>query len=525
MRRTALYLLLPVFGALPAMSQSIPAYAIPSAKHYRESGVGNAHGRTGSASMTARALLGKDGNTTIEVTTGLLDSADTPPGTFKKIQLKPLDSDGNALFAQNFTPLSTGPGYYTFNWPSLYRHQQAQIQGNITGIDNRTDVVTVVDTVKMRPDLAFTKYKLPDSVLVNTPVILPANLVELNGDSAATTTCQLLIDGTVVDHADNVYVDAGGSVSCAFSYTFTTPGSHTVQVNATNVVPADWDLSNNSASGTINVISLNSNIAESGSVTFFDQTGGFPVSHTTSTQIFLGGTLENSYGSTSGSSGEQQNAATRFDSGGCVGSTKAGTYQFPVDVTYTESMDGAQAFSAKATAATGVTRTFVSGAGFSCGTAAHFVRQTGFGVADQFSFAISSGTYYDSSSNPIYVMQHIESYRTAGDVTYISTGFQCDLFGSCDNAPTNYYYWNTPSQSTSGTLVPVGSTWVPSITATDAGGRGFGGSLSASLFSTKTNTTTPDPCSTTGPDQWGYTYQNCNSTVENNTVTEGAASY
>jgi hypothetical protein len=476
--------------------------------------------------VTARALLGKDGNTTVEVTTGVLDSGVTPPGSFKKVQFKPLDPDGDPMFAQNFTPLSTQTGYYSFNWPSLYRHQQAQIQGNITGIDNRTDVVTLVDTVKMRPDLAFTKYKLPDSVLVNTPVILPANLVELNGDSAATTTCQLLIDGNLVDHADNVYVDAGGSVSCAFSYTFSATGTHTVQVNATNVLPADWDTGNNSASGTINVTSLNLNTAESGSATFFDQTGGFPVSHTISAQTFLGGVLQYSYGSTSGSSGEQQNAATKFDSGGCVGQTNAAPYQFPVDATYTESMDGALVFSAKATAATAITKTFVSGAGFCGGTAASFVEQTGFGVSDQFSFTITSGTYYDSSSNPIYIMQHIESFRSAGDVTYISTSFQCQMFGSCDNPPTNYYYWNTPTQSASGINVPAGSTWVPSITATDAGGRGFGGSLSVSLFSTKTNTTTPDPCTnTTVPDQWGYTYQNCNSTTDNYTVTQGMTTY
>jgi len=81
MRRTALFFLLPFFGALPALGQSVPAYAIPNAKHYRESGVGNANGRTGSAHMTARALLGADGNTTIEVTTGILDSGATPPGS------------------------------------------------------------------------------------------------------------------------------------------------------------------------------------------------------------------------------------------------------------------------------------------------------------------------------------------------------------------------------------------------------------------------------------------------------------
>src|SRR5579859_7588745 len=108
-----------------ALSQ-VPGNAVSSSKHYRESGVGNATGRAGAASMTARALLGKDGNATVEVTTGAFDSNTTPPGNLAKVQFKPLTQAGNALFAQNFTP--TGGGYYEFTWPSLYRAEQIQLQ-------------------------------------------------------------------------------------------------------------------------------------------------------------------------------------------------------------------------------------------------------------------------------------------------------------------------------------------------------------------------------------------------------------
>lgn len=101
-----------------------PGNAISSSKHYRNSGVGNATGRAGTATMTARALLGKDGSTTVEVTTGSLDSSATPPGTFSKVQYKPFDSAGNALFAQNFNPLSSAGGYYSFVSPSLHRAEQ-----------------------------------------------------------------------------------------------------------------------------------------------------------------------------------------------------------------------------------------------------------------------------------------------------------------------------------------------------------------------------------------------------------------
>jgi hypothetical protein len=145
------------------------------------------------------SLLGKDGNSTIELTTGALDFSATPPGSFAKVQFKPLTPAGDALFAQNFTPLSTTTGYYSFISPSLHRMEQIQLQGNITGIDtNRTDVVTLVETVKLRPDLAVQKLTFPASAFINQHVNISANIVELNGDAAATTTCVLAIDGSML---------------------------------------------------------------------------------------------------------------------------------------------------------------------------------------------------------------------------------------------------------------------------------------------------------------------------------------
>jgi hypothetical protein len=524
MRRTALFFLLPVLGALPAVSQSVPGYVIANAKHYRESGVGNATGRTGSAHMSARALLGEDGNATIEVTTGALDSNATPPGSFGKVQFKPLDPNGNVILSQNFTPLSTATGYYSFSWPSLYRHQQAQIQANITGIDNRTDVVTLVDTVKLRPDLAVQKLFLPTSPVVSTPVTITANIAELNGDSPATTTCQLSVDGAVVDQASNVYVDAAGAVSCAFTYTFTSTGNHAIQVTAGNVIPADWDTGNNSASGTINVVNLITNIAEHGNATFSDQKGGFPLSHTSTYQAWFGGSSVYNYSDTTGTTGEEQDSRATFYSGGCAGTTNALPYQFPVDVAYTETMDGTSVYSVKATGIAGQSRSFSVNLGLCGSTAVTYIQQVGSGSADDHTFRVISNTYYDSASIPVYTFQQVDSTRSAGDVTYLSSGYECAWFATC-NSPTDYYMWNTPSETVLGALVTLGNTWVPSMSVMDAGGNGFGGSLAVSLISTQYTTGQPNTCKNTGPDIYGYIYQTCTSTVTNYTETQGNALY
>ena len=532
MKRTALFFLLPVLGVLPAVAQTLPPYVIHSYKHYRESGVGNANGRSGSAQMTARALLGQDGNTTIEVTTGVLDSTVTPPGNYKKVQFKPLDPNGDALFAQNFFPGSTGgAGFYSFSAPGLYRHQQAQIQGNITGIDNRDDVVTVVETVKLRPDLTIQNFQVPASAMVNKPVIIPANVVELNGDASATTNCLLSIDGTVVDQTGNVYVDAGGSVSCAFSYTFKSVGNHSIQVTASNVVPADWDTSNNSASGNINIIDVNTNTAEHGTASFSDQNGGFPLSSTLTMQAWKAGVLVYDFGSSSSSNGEQQNMQSEFWSSGCPGTgpgtSNAVPFQFPVDVAYTETMDGAQAFATKATGITGVSSTYPASGTFCGSPAVSYVVQLGSTIADDYVINITSSTYYDSGGNALSTTQDVSATRNAGDVIYLSSQYLCNWFKVCSTTDPNLPYQVSINNSENklGTLIPVGSTWVPSVTVTDATGAGFGGNLSVSLLPSQQVAGQPNTCRTTGPDSFGYIRTNCVSSSTNYTLTQGNASY
>ena len=528
MRRTALFFLLPAFGALPVIAQQVPGYAIPNSKHYRESGVGNASGRTGTAQMTARALLGEDGNTTIEVTTGALDATTPPPGSFKKVQFKPLDPDGDAMFAQNFMPLSSDPGYYTFIAPSLYRHQQAQIQGNIVGIDNRTDVVTVVDTVKLRPDLAIQNFHLPDSVFVNTTVNIVANIAELNGDTPATADCQLSVNGVLVDRASKIFVDAAGSVSCAFAYTFKSTGAQTIQATVAGVTPADWDTANNSASGTINVVDPITNAAEHGTATFTDQTGGFPYSSTTSEFVTKNGLTYFQLSNTTGTSGETQDADTSFYSGpGCVGNTNAASYQFPVDITYTETMDGAPVYSTKATGLTGSSSTTAVNLPLCGSTAVSYVQQMGSALADDYTINFSSYTYYDSASKPLQTYQQVNSTRNAGTVTYLSAGYECQRWAAnCNTDATNFYTWNTHTPNQLGTLIGLGSTWTPSITVTDASGNGFGGSLPVPLSTSQVTAGNPNTCTPpTAPNSFGYSFQYCNSSSTDYTLTQGSVTY
>lgn len=237
--------------ALPAAALAAPQ-TFPNSQRYAQKNPSAATGRSGSASLATRALLGKDGKTVVDVTTGTIGAA-TAPGYISKLQVKAFRDDETVAFTKNFSGMTTAIQSYTFEHFS--RGQGLQLQGNVRGIDGkRTDVVTVTDTVRLRPDVAAA-IEAPQKAKVNAIVGITGKIHEANGDVGATTDCVLYVDGAEADRANGVWVDAGDLVSCAFSYQFTTVGSHEIKVTAANVNPGDYDLTNNSATASIEIVS------------------------------------------------------------------------------------------------------------------------------------------------------------------------------------------------------------------------------------------------------------------------------
>ncbi|MBI2606440.1 MAG: hypothetical protein HYW49_10205 [Deltaproteobacteria bacterium] len=220
---------------------------------YRDSGGKPGTGRSGTASLQTRALMDKNGTTQIEVTTGTIGST-TAPGNISKVQLKGLTGDGSTVFTRNWNGLSSG-GSLLFSVANLVRRQPIQIQGNVRGIDpKRTDVVTVQDKVFLRPDLAAVRLQNPERANVGVTFNIAATVSELNGDVGASGNCVLYVDGVEADRANGIWVDAGGTVSCAFTQRFDTAGTRQLAVKIENVNPGDWDLANNSATSSIEIV-------------------------------------------------------------------------------------------------------------------------------------------------------------------------------------------------------------------------------------------------------------------------------
>lgn len=230
---------------------SISSLFVANTTKYRDDGLHPATGRSGSAVIQSRALLAKDATTLVEVTTGVID-AQVGIGSLSHVQVIPITIDGSAQDALNYKPAG---GTWSHTFSGMARNDSVQVQSNVIGVDaSRTDVITTLDTVKRRPDLAAQSLVGPARAYVHAPVTFTANVAELNGDVGARADCLLSVDGQQVDQAMGIWVDAGSSVSCAFHATFATTGTHNVGVSIANVVPADWDLSNNTAKTTIQIV-------------------------------------------------------------------------------------------------------------------------------------------------------------------------------------------------------------------------------------------------------------------------------
>jgi hypothetical protein len=250
-------------GRAPGRTPSLATFSsgvtlIPNTVKYRDTGGRPATGRSGSAVVDALALLDREGATTLSIAAR---HATEPwrSGTIDKLQVKAYAPDGQHKFTQNLHPtaapdtfvgvLSTGD----LRIQGLGRGDQMRLQANVTGLDGRrTDVVTVVESVKRLPDLTV-QLAGPAEAGTNLPVNFFATVSEVNGDVGTHAACELYGGGQLLDQAYGIWVDAGDEVTCAFTTIFSIPGAHALEVRVTTSGGREWDGGNNTDTATIQV--------------------------------------------------------------------------------------------------------------------------------------------------------------------------------------------------------------------------------------------------------------------------------
>ena len=459
---------------------------ISNTKKYRDTGLPSAKGRSGSATLTARALLGKDGQTSIEMTTGTLDEATSAPGQLVKAQLKPINNKGETMYARNFTGL-TGGGSFATTANDLHRAQQLQVQANVTGIDpNRTDVVTVVETVKLRPDLSASSLVAPGKAIVNTNVMFSVVVRELNGDVGAKANVVLYVDGKEVDRANNIWVDANGTVSAAFTHTFTSEGVKQLEVKVERVAPGDYDPADNSVSGSIEIVPPTVKLSYYASVA--DQNWD---SHYTSD-------YEYSY-----NDGALKTIEAAIDTYGNKGHTQDVSFygwsnvtalSFPLDASITELNDGVAVHSANF-AGVNADSSYESEYGSYKYTANSLYRQD---PTTGYYLELSSYSVSDPEQGYNTKFVQVSYSRHAGDVTYHSSANYRYYYAYQGEVYSDYAYsFNYNSSEKAGVFTPFGTQYGINVSISGADGVVLSAAPSMSLV----------PESINSPDDfcWSYT--------------------
>ncbi|HEY0144338.1 MAG TPA: hypothetical protein VGF48_25870 [Thermoanaerobaculia bacterium] len=244
--KTAIVLsLVTLIGAVAA--NAAPHPFLKTRAKYRDTSKPSAVATVGKTTLMARALVNADGTADLQLTTGTFEPA-VSYGNIDKVQIK-----SKSFNTINDNQLKNN-GTYAINLKAVNRGQTIDVKAHVSGITGRNvDVVDLTETAKLRPDPRVVTVNVPANVMVDTPVIIDATVREANGDVGTRCDCELRVDGTRVDVARGIWVDAGGVVSCSFRHTFASVGAKSVEVALTAAEPFDYNGGNNAATARVGV--------------------------------------------------------------------------------------------------------------------------------------------------------------------------------------------------------------------------------------------------------------------------------
>lgn len=247
-----------------------------NAVKYRDQGQNPVSASSRTGMLTARALVGRDGSTSLELTTApTFESDATPTAGMKQVTVTRM-ADGDALWEQRYN--LDGATYASYAYPDLIRGSQlavrTHVHGNAAVPGAENEIVSLTVTAYLRPDLAVGAVQVPARVTVGAPTSITATVSERNGDVGARADCLLYVDGEPADRSRGIWVDAGDAVSCRFVQHFMSPGARHLEVRVANVAPADYDVANNSATRDVDVVWPNAFTYSASADVFADTSSG-----------------------------------------------------------------------------------------------------------------------------------------------------------------------------------------------------------------------------------------------------------
>lgn len=183
----------------------------------------------------------------------------TAPTLAKHIQLQSFDIFGQLRWTKNadnvaLTADAANCSSADLQYSDMARYQRVKAQMQVPNSQGSTTLVLRGEgVVLLRPDLTVDNVSAPGTINARQIVNLAASIKELNGDLGATATVYLMEGGNVLDVAGGIPVQPHGNVGVVFSAIFSQAGTHELKVVIGDVIPGDYDTSNNEKSFTVEV--------------------------------------------------------------------------------------------------------------------------------------------------------------------------------------------------------------------------------------------------------------------------------
>jgi len=210
-------------------------------------------------SLTTTAMQDVNLLTDMDLKVQPLLNGNTTPAIASEIQLKSFDALGQLRWTKNLQNVALQQlapnlslGHLQFN--DALPHQPVKVKMQVPDSTGKnTEILYAQAVVLLRPDLAVENLHVPPGAEPCQVVNIMATVRELNGDLGAFTTVYLYDGDQWVDTAWYVWIPPRGSADVVFSHVFGQSGTRAFKVVAGDVTPGDYNPTNNTATGSIEI--------------------------------------------------------------------------------------------------------------------------------------------------------------------------------------------------------------------------------------------------------------------------------
>lgn len=224
---------------------SVAAAAAPASK---------ANGAKDPYNLSLTALKGQE-QTDLYISVSPKEIGFTAPESLKKVQLKSFSTDGVHEYTHNSFDIASPSGVAAIALKDVDRYQVLETKVAVKNAQTVSEKnLSGSVTVLLRPDLSFKEVTAPEQAKVNVPFTVNAALKESNLDVGASAKVTILNGDQVLDVANGVIVEKGGSKSVAFALQLAEAGDYNLRAVISDVAPADYNNANNEASFSVQVV-------------------------------------------------------------------------------------------------------------------------------------------------------------------------------------------------------------------------------------------------------------------------------